>query len=172
MESNTVSQHILKYVEEMFIETEKENEEFKKIQLSKRLTEKFKENLAIAINEAYFGQVHEESPKNGVEPDKDQYELESAIQEIASRRKDAAKICKHTLEKTLYIEHKIAKAMQVDPSVGNVDLPPLEMVLNQDKLRFNAKKIAEYSKQNTKQVMKLNERAEEIITATSIFNSL
>jgi len=70
MESNTVSQHILKYVEEMFIETEKENEEFKKIQLSKRLTEKFKENLAIAINEAYFGQVHEESPKNGVEPDK------------------------------------------------------------------------------------------------------
>ena len=62
--------------------------------------------------------------------------------------------------------------MQVDPSVGNVDLPPLEMVLNQDKLRFNAKKIAEYSKQNSKQVMKLNERAEEIITATSIFNSL
>ena len=37
----------------------------------------------------------------------EQYELESAIQEIASRRKEASKICKHTLEKTLYIEHKI-----------------------------------------------------------------
>jgi len=166
-----VSQHILKHVEEVFIETEKENEDFQKTHLSKRLTELFKENLATAINEAYFGQVHEENPPTGIEPDKDQYELESAIQEISSRRKEAAKICKHTLEKTLYIEHKIIKAMQVNPSVGNVDITPVDLAINQEKLRFHAKKIAEYSKQNTKQVMRLNERAGEIITATSIYNS-
>lgn len=39
MESNTVSQHILKHIEEVLLETEKDNEDFKKINLSKRLTE-------------------------------------------------------------------------------------------------------------------------------------
>ena len=39
MESNTVSQHILKHIQEVLLETEKDNEDFKKINLSKRLTE-------------------------------------------------------------------------------------------------------------------------------------
>lgn len=61
--------------------------------------------------------------------------------------------------------------MQADPSIGKVDLAPMEMTMNHDKLRFNAKKIAEYSKQNAKQAMRLNERAGDILTATSTFNS-
>ena len=76
---------------------------------------------------------------------------------------------------TLFSDHKfvfcVQKAMQVDPSIGNVDLVALETCENRDELRFNAKKIAEYSKQNAKQIMRLNERAGEIIVATSIFNS-
>lgn len=65
----------------------------------------------------------------------------------------------------------LQKAMQADPSIGKVDLAPMEMTMNHDKLRFNAKKIAEYSKQNAKQAMRLNERAGDILTATSTFNS-